>query len=71
MIERGERLDPRCIHCAETKAVIILDHVRDRCVAELSRDDCPRHRVQRIRRVPAVIDERFDLLMRLAAPGVH
>jgi hypothetical protein len=71
IIENGDRFDQHCPHCAETRAVPILDEARDLYVAELQRDDCPRHRVQRIRRVLALIEERFDLLMRPDAPGVH
>jgi len=71
-IQRGERpFDHACVQCAESKAVLILDDARGAHLAELARDDCPRYRMQRIRRVLAIIDERFDLLMRPAAPGVH
>jgi len=64
MLEEGGRLAPGCAHCAETLAVQILDHERDLYLAELQRDDCPRHRIQHIRRVLAAIDERFNLLTR-------
>jgi len=67
----GDTFTPDCPHCAESQAVLTLDHARAAYVAELQRDDCPRHRIQRIRRALALIDERFDLLMRPAAPSVH
>jgi hypothetical protein len=70
-VAAGEEPFDRCPHCLEAQAALNLDDVRAAYVAELSRDDCPRHRVQRIRRMLAIIDERFDLLMRPAAPGVH
>jgi len=71
MIEQGASFDPGCPHCAETRAVLNLDHMRDMYLADLQRDACAPHRIQQIRRVLAIIDERFDLLMRPAAPGVH
>jgi hypothetical protein len=70
-ILEGDTFTPDCPHCAESRAVLIFDQARAAYVAELARDDCPRHRTQRIRRALAIIDERFDLLMTPAAPGVH
>jgi hypothetical protein len=72
VIERGQQpFAHACVNCVETQTVLMLDDTRDEYMAQLQREDCPRHRVQRIRRVLVAIDERFDLLMRPAARGVH
>jgi hypothetical protein len=68
-ILEGDTFTPDCPHCAESQAVLILDDARDAYVTELQRDDCPPYRVQQIRRVLLIIDDRFELLMRPAAPG--
>jgi hypothetical protein len=71
-ILEGDTFTPDCPHCAESWAVLQLDDARDVYVAKLARDDCPQHRIQQIRRALAIIDQRFDLLMRSAAsPSVH
>ena len=65
MIQRGQQpFDHACVHCIESQAALQLDHVRAAYVAELSRDDCPRHRIQSIRRELREIDAKAELLLR-------
>jgi hypothetical protein len=58
----NDAFEAECPCCAEAVMTLIQDDAREHYVAELQRDDCPRHRVQQIRRAIAVLDSWIALL---------
>jgi hypothetical protein len=69
-IEAGaEPFDSGCLHCIESKAVLILEQAREHFATELSQADCTRDRAEHLRRVLALVDAQFDLLFTPAVSG--
>jgi len=67
----AEPFDSGCLHCVESRAVLILEQAREHFTAELSQADCTHDRAEHLRRTLAIVDQQFDLLFTPAAPGVH